>query len=221
MLHEYLAVADVGRAEHVLALGCGTGVEVRELIRRPDFHGKVTAIDISAELINRAKAFAAQEGRGERVEWLVDDAQSLNLTTASFDLVIAHTLVSHVPHPKKILQEATRVVRPGGTVIIFDGDYATLTFGPDSEMDERIITALITNPRVTRAMSQLLRDFGLELADSRGWVLTEIGRADFFLAALQSFFVLVPKTGVATPEEVEAFVASQREANEKNTFFAG
>ncbi|WP_394365055.1 class I SAM-dependent methyltransferase [Paraburkholderia kirstenboschensis] len=76
--------------------------------------------------MNRAKAFAAQEGRGERVEWLVGDAQSLNLTTASFDLVIAHTLVSHVPHPERVLQEATRVVRPGGTVIIFDGDYATL-----------------------------------------------------------------------------------------------
>jgi ubiquinone/menaquinone biosynthesis C-methylase UbiE len=151
----------------------------------------VTAIDISAELINRAKAFAAQEGRGEEVEWLVDDAQSLNLTTAFFDLVVAHTLVSHVPQPKRVLQEAARVVRPGGTVILFDGDYATLTFGPDREMDERIITALITNPRVMRTMPHLLRDVGLELADSRSWVVTEIGRADFFLAALQSFSVLL------------------------------
>ncbi|WP_268810955.1 methyltransferase domain-containing protein [Caballeronia choica] len=221
MLHEYLDLIDFGGAEQVLALGCGTGVEVREVVKRQNFHGKVTAIDISAELISRAKALAASEGLGERIEWLVEDAQNLNLTTGVFDVVIAHTLVSHVPQPKKVLEQAARVVRPGGTVVIFDGDYATLTFGPDREMDDRIITALIANPRVMRAMPQLLRDVGLELADSRGWALTEIGRADFFLAALQSFSILLPKTGVATPDEVQAFVASQREACEKNTFFAG
>jgi hypothetical protein len=51
-------------------------------------------------------------------------------------------------------------VRPGGTVVIFDGDYATMTFGTDREMDEKIITGVIANPRVMRGMPQLLREAG-------------------------------------------------------------
>ena len=152
---------------------------------------------------------------------MVGDAQELRLSDGVFDLVLAHTLVSHVPDPKRVVQEAARVVRPGGTVVIFDGDYATLTFGVDREMDEKIISANIANPRVMRAMPQLLREVGLKLVDSRGWMLTEIGRADFFLGSLQSYPVLLPKAGVATPEEVQAFVDRQLRASEDGTFFAG
>jgi hypothetical protein len=96
-----------------------------------------------------------------------------------------------------------------------------MTFGTDREMDEKIIAGVIANPRVMRGMPQLLHEVGLKLIDSRGWVLTEIGRADFFLGSLQSFLVLLPKAGVATPEEVQAFVGKQLRASEDGTFFAG
>jgi ubiquinone/menaquinone biosynthesis C-methylase UbiE len=221
MLHEYLDAIDLSTAQRILALGCGTGVEVRELLRKPNFGGRVTAIDISADLVERGKGLAEQEGLADRIEWLVGDAQELDLPDGVFDLVLAHTLVSHVPDPKRVVQQAARVVRPGGTVVIFDGDYATLTFGTDREMDEKIITAMIANPRVMRGMPRLLREAGLKLVDSRGWVLTEIGRADFFLGSLDSYPVLLPKAGVATPEEVQTFVARQLRSSEDGTFFAG
>jgi hypothetical protein len=123
--------------------------------------------------------------------------------------------------PKLVVRKAARVARPGGTVVIFDADYATMTSGVDREMDERIISGVIANPRVMRAMPRLLREVGLKLVDSRGWVLTEIGRADFFLASLQSYPVLLPKAGVASLEETQAFVARQLRASEEGTFFAG
>jgi SAM-dependent methyltransferase len=221
MLREYLDAIDLTGAQRVLALGCGTGAEVREVLRRSNFQGRVTAIDISADLVERGKGLAEQEGFAGRIEWLVGDAQELSLPDGFFDLVLAHTLVSHVPEPKRVVQQAARVVRSGGTVVIFDGDYATMTFGTDREMDEKIIAGNIANPRVMRGMPQLLREVGLKLIDSRGWMLTEIGRADFFLASLQSFLVLLPKAGVAPPEEVQAFVGKQLRASEDGTFFAG
>jgi ubiquinone/menaquinone biosynthesis C-methylase UbiE len=221
MLQEYLEAIDLAAAQSILALGCGTGVEVREVLRRPDFRGRVTAIDISTDLVDRGKGLAEQAGVAGRIEWLVGDAQELRLSDGAFDLVLAHTLVSHVPDPKRVVEQAARVVRPGGTIVIFDGDYATMTFGVDREMDERIISGIIANPRVMRVMPRLLREVGLKLVDSRGWVLTEIGRADFFLGSLQSFPVLLPKAGVATPEEVQAFVSRQLRASEDGTFFAG
>jgi ubiquinone/menaquinone biosynthesis C-methylase UbiE len=129
MLREYLEAIDVAATQSILVLGCGTGVEVREVLRRPDFRGRVTAIDISADLVERGKGLAEQDGFAARVEWLVGDAQELGLSDGAFDLVLAHTLVSHVPDPKRVVHEAARVVRPGGTVVVFDGDYATILSG--------------------------------------------------------------------------------------------
>lgn len=219
MLREYLDATDLAAAQRVLALGCGTGVEVRELLQRPGFGGMITAIDISADLVARGTDLAKQEGLAQRIEWKVGDAQQLPFADAVFDLVLAHTLVSHVPDPHRVIQQAARVLRPGGTVVIFDGDYATITFGTDRAMDEKIIAGVIANPRVMRGMPRLLREAGLRLVDSRGWVLSEIGRAEFFLGALQSFPVLLPRAGVATSEEIEAFVAQQLRSCEEGSFF--
>lgn len=226
MLHEYLNCLDLTGVQEALALGCGTGVEVRALACWPGFAGRVTALDISADLVAKGQTIARDEGLADRITWSVGDAQALEFSDGSFDLVLAHTLVSHVPRPDRVVAEAARIVRPGGTVVIFDGDYATLTFGTDDpqagrRMDEKIIAGIIANPRVMRGMPRLLRRVGLELVTSRAWVLTEIGRADFFLASLQSFRILLPKAGVATVQEIEAFVADQTKASEEGVFFAG
>lgn len=199
---------------------------MRALVGRPGFGGRVTALDISPDLVAKGWVLAANEGWAERVTWQVGDAQALDFSARTFDLVLAHTLVSHVPRPERIVAEAARVVRPGGSVVVFDGDYATFTFGIDDpevgrRMDEKIIAGVIANPRVMRGMPRLLRRVGLELTSSRSWVLTEIGRADFFLGSLQSFSVLLAKAGVATAAEVEAFVADQTKASEDGVFFGG
>src|SRR5262245_8963304 len=84
MLQEYLEAIDLAAAYSILVLGCGTGVEVREILRRPDFRGRVTAIDISADLVERGKGLAEQEGFAGRIEWLVGDAQELRLSDGAF-----------------------------------------------------------------------------------------------------------------------------------------
>jgi SAM-dependent methyltransferase len=214
MLREYLGAPDVASATDVPASGCGTGVEVREFLCEPAFRGRATALDLSATLVEAGRRIAEEKGLADRIEWVVGDAQATELPDAAFDLVIAHTLVSHVPEPDKVIKEAARVVRASGTVVVFDGDYATLTFGADATMDAKIISGLIANPRVLRSLPLIFRSAGLKLVDSRGWALTETGHADFFLAGLESFSVLLPKAGVASQEEVDAFVAEQLRASD-------
>jgi SAM-dependent methyltransferase len=226
MLHDYLDELDLAAARKVLALGAGTGVEVRELVHRPGFVGTVTALEISEHLVTAGRRSAEEEGVGDRIAWKVGDAQALDFAEASFDLVIAHTLVSHVDEPGRVLAEARRVLRPGGTLVVFDGDYATLTYGAEDPeqgraWDERIIRAMIANPRVMRALPRLFRRLGLELVGWRTYALKEIGRTDFFLASLRSYPVLLPKAGVATAEETQAFVDDQLRASEAGAFFAG
>jgi len=226
MLFEYLDLLDFSTQPEILFLGCGTGVEVRELLLRPDFSGNITALDISQALVERGQSAFAEEGIGSNVRWLVGDAQDIQLPDRSFDMVFAHTLISHVPSPETVVTEIARLLKRGGTVAIFDGDYATLTYGTDDpvygkEMDEKIIRGLIANPRIMRSMPRIFRHTGLKLKDSLGWVLTEIGNADFFLPSLDSLSALLPAAGVASSDEVEKFVKDQRKANEEGTFFGG
>lgn len=226
LLHVYLDEIDLAAARDALALGAGTGVEVRELARRPTFSGRVTALEISERLVEIGRRRAEEEGVADRIAWRVGDAQALDLPEASFDLVTAHTLISHVDDPVGVLEEARRVLRPGGTLVVFDGDYATLAFGTENAeegraWDERIVRTVVANPRVMRALPRILRRLGLELVVARAHAFNEIGRADFFLGSLQSFRVLLPKAGAATTEEVEAFVADQLRASEEGAFFAG
>ena len=125
----YLELIDLPPAAAVLDLGCGTGVVTRAIAARDGFAGTVTGVDQSPEFIAAARAARRRGGVGDRVEFVVGDVHALDLPAASFDAVVAHTLVSHVRDPLAVLAEAARVVRPGGSVAIFDGDYASLTFG--------------------------------------------------------------------------------------------
>jgi SAM-dependent methyltransferase len=168
----YLDVMDLPRTAAVVDLGCGTGVVARALAARAGFAGAVTGIDQSPEFLDAGRRLAARESVGERIEFVLGDAHQLDFPAASFDAAIAHTLVSHVHDPLTVLSEAARVVRPGGAVAIFDGDYASLTFGcADPALGQAIEPALqstiMSSPRVLRQLPRLLPQARLRLVTPR------------------------------------------------------
>jgi hypothetical protein len=107
-----------------------------------------------------------------------------------------------------------------------DGDYTTLTFAIEDpangrDMDARIIEAIMANRRILRAMRWLFRGLRLELVGHKGWTFFGAGTADVFEASLRSYPLLLPRAGVATAEEAEAFVAAQLKGSAEGTSFAG
>lgn len=224
MLQDYLDAMRIDTAKTVLDMGCGTGVAARAIARRRGFSGRITGIDLSASLAATAQRLSAEEGIGDRVEFRAGDTRTLDLAAGSFDAVVAHTLVSHVDNPSAVIGEAARVVRPGGMVGIFDGDYASLTFGhadpaKGRAYDEALIDAVVTSPRVMRQMPRLLRTAGLELVASFPYVVTEIGKADFWLSGIESFRRLIPKAGVMTEEEAGVWADALRRDSDEGVFF--
>ena len=146
----------------------------------PRVHRKVYGVDFSPYLIAVATRLAAEQALDRRIDFRVADTRSLDFPSGQFDAVIAHTLMSHVDDPLAAIKEAVRVLKPGGVIGIFDGDYASLTFGHPNPTqakanDEAIINAIVTNPRVMRDMPRLLRAAGLTLVKSFSYVLAEIG----------------------------------------------
>jgi SAM-dependent methyltransferase len=224
MLRDYLDAMQIDKANTVLDIGCGTGVAARAIARRPGFAGHVIGIDLSPALVRTAAQLAEREGMGSRIEFRWGDSRKLDLADGAFDAVVAHTLLSHIDDPLTVVKEAARLVRAGGTVGIFDGDYASLTFGhadpaKGKAYDDAIIRGVVTSPRVMRQMPRFLRIAGLEIVASFPYVLAEVGKADFWAPAIESFRRLVPKSGVMTEQEVDLWAESLRTDSEDGVFF--
>jgi ubiquinone/menaquinone biosynthesis C-methylase UbiE len=224
MLHDYLNAMNIDAMQRVLDLGCGTGVAARGLAQRPSFVGQVLGIDLSTYLIAAAHRLSEEAGIHDRLTFQVGDSRRLALPDQQFDAVIAHTLVSHVDDPLAVLKEAARLVKPGGWVGIFDGDYASLTFSHEDAAqgkayDEALQLAIITQPRVMRQMPRLLREAGLALVTSFSYILAEMGQADFWMPALESFRRLLPQSGVMTGEEANAWVDARLQESVEGIFF--
>jgi SAM-dependent methyltransferase len=221
----YLRLIDLPHAAAVLDLGCGTGVVARAIAADDAFAGTVTGVDQSPDFIAAAERLAAGEGVDDRIEFVVGDAHALELPAASFDAVVAHTLISHVRDPLAVLAHSARVIRPGGTVAIFDGDYASLTFGcSDPRLGEAVEAALqamiMSAPRVMRELPRLLPRAGLRLTATQAHVFAEAGSSRFFLNLAETYAPLAASAGLLSAADVEAWLAEQRRSAGDGTFFA-
>ncbi len=97
----------------VLEVGVGTGLALPHY----DAGKRITGIDLSAEMLARARSRVAAQ-RLETVECLHEmDAEATEFADATFDIAVAMFVASVVPHPRRLLAEMRRVVRPGGQVL--------------------------------------------------------------------------------------------------------
>jgi ubiquinone/menaquinone biosynthesis C-methylase UbiE len=220
----YLELIDLPPTAAVLDLGCGTGVVARALAARDGFAGTVTGIDQSARFIAAAEGLAARDGVAGDVQFAVGDAHALEFPAASFDAAIAHTLVSHVRDPLAVLSEAARVVRPGGFVAVFDGDYASLTFGCSDPglgeaVEPEVRATIMSSPRVMRELPRLLAQAGLRLIATQAHVYAEAGSSTFMLNLAETYAPLAASTGQSSAAQVDAWLADERRSAADGTFF--
>jgi phosphatidylethanolamine/phosphatidyl-N-methylethanolamine N-methyltransferase len=97
----------------VLEVGVGTGLALPRYRR----DARVTGIDLSADMLARARDRVAAEGL-THVEALLElDAEQTGFADASFDIAAAMFVASVVPHPDRLLAELKRVVKPGGHIL--------------------------------------------------------------------------------------------------------
>lgn len=209
----------------VLEVGCGTGAMSRFLVRRDDFRGTAVGVDHSPAFVEAGTRFAADEGLADHVRFRVGDAHRLDFPDASFDAVFAHTLVSHAADPRAVLSEMARVVRPGGTVAIFDGDYASMTYAhPDhglgARMDAALVAASFNNPRIMRDLPRLLPALGLRMRRAWGDAVTEIGQGSYFRSFAETYAPYIVRSGAFGQDAVDAWLETQRAAMRDGTFFA-
>jgi ubiquinone/menaquinone biosynthesis C-methylase UbiE len=220
----YFSRLALSQARRVLALGCGTGVEARALGRLTGPGTAIVGVDHSPVLIETARRLTADEGLSDSITYEVGDAHRTRFGDDEFDIVTLHTLISHVEDPRQVLREVRRIVRPGGTIAVFDGDYASLTFAhPDHALartvEERLMQLIVANPRIMRDLPRLAREAGLEIVEAEGALYADIGGGSFWVGAAGSYGTLLARSGLLPPAVIDNWRAFQLRAAADNTFF--
>jgi hypothetical protein len=121
-------------------------------------------------------------------------------------------------------ERSRRLVRPGGTVAVFDGDYASLTFAyPDHALartvEQKLLELIVANPRVMRDLPRLLREAGLELVERHATLYANIGSRGFWVSAAEFYSVLLGRSGLLSQALVDDWRAFQVQSVADNTFF--
>ncbi len=100
--------------DRILEVGVGTGLSL------PLYpaHAQVTGIDISPEMLARARARCERAGLAQVVALEQMDAEHMRFPDNSFDKVVAMYVASVVPHPARLVEEMRRVCRPGGELYV-------------------------------------------------------------------------------------------------------
>ncbi|MDN5860771.1 MAG: methyltransferase domain-containing protein, partial [Pseudonocardia sp.] len=114
-----VAVAEIRRGDTVLDLGSGGGLDVLLSARRVGPDGYVYGIDASPDMIDLARAHAAEAG-ADNVEFRLGYLEDLPLPDASVDVVISNCVLTLSTDKARALAEAARVLRPGGRFGVTD-----------------------------------------------------------------------------------------------------
>lgn len=120
-------ITRVGRRNAVTAVNALPGREVLEVgvgtgLALPDYSPtkRITGIDLSAEMLEVARRRVRDRNLTHVAGLHEMDAEATGFPTASFDIAVAMYVASVVPHPRALLSELTRLVRPGGHILFIN-----------------------------------------------------------------------------------------------------
>jgi SAM-dependent methyltransferase len=126
----------------VLEAGCGIGAQTLTLAQRSP-GARFTSIDISAESVAEAKRRAEAAGLGN-VQFQQADLFDLHFAPESFDHVFVCFVLEHLSRPVEALAILRRVLKPGGTITVIEGDHGLTCFHPDSAAARTAIQCQVT-----------------------------------------------------------------------------
>jgi len=118
----------------VVDFGCGIGAVTRMIGDMIGPSGSVTGVDASAAQLEQARNISGCQGY-TNVSFVQADACNTGLPRNSFDLVYCRFLLLHLPDPASCLREMRDVLRPGGLLLVEDGDLASAGSVPPTALD--------------------------------------------------------------------------------------
>jgi arsenite methyltransferase len=194
--------------DRILDVGCGPGFYVAELLEQVGPEGSVVGVDASAPML----AVAAKRSEGHaNASFLEGDVTALPVADADFDRVLSVQVLEYVADIPAALAELRRVLRPGGTVLLWDVDWATVSWhSEDPDRMERVLKGWdkhLTDPWLPRTLAARMREAGFEDVQLQGHAFaTDDVTEETYAGAMVPLLA-----GYVGTDEAQEWAAEQRE----------
>lgn len=224
----------------VLEAGCGVGAQTVTLAQRSP-GARFTSVDVSADSVAEAKRTTDAAGL-TNVQFQQADIFALPFAPESFDHVFVCFALEHLSRPVEALAILNRLLRPGGTMTVIEGDHGSTYFHPDSSAAHMAIQCQVElqrlgggNALIGRQLYPLMVEAGLEAVHvSPRMVYVDSSRPDLvdgftrktFTAMIEGVRKSAIEAGITDPEAFDAGVRDLHRTAEADgvfcyTFFKG
>jgi SAM-dependent methyltransferase len=217
----------------VLEAGCGVGAQTTTLAERSP-EARFVSVDIAPDSLRAARA-RVQGATFRNVAFGRADLFALPFPPSSFDHVFVCFVLEHVAEPERVLAGLQRVLKPGGTLTVIEGDHGSAYFYPESSFARRAIQCLVDlqaqaggNALIGRALYPLLVRAGFaEVRVSPRMVYVDASRPELVTGFTKNTFTAMVEgvreralaSGAVAPEEWEQGIADlYRTAEADGTF---
>jgi arsenite methyltransferase len=206
--------------EHILDVGCGPGFFLLDVLQSVGSRGAVTGIDSSNPML--AVARSRCEGH-PNASFHEGDATALPVGDDAFDAALTVQVLEYVDDVPLALSELYRVVKPGGRVVVWDTDWATVSWhSSDADRMQRVLAAWdghLAHPSLPRVLAAQLR--------AAGWRDVEVAAHPFTNTELTPDAISASLIGLITDfvssrlgtEVTDAWAADLRELGERGEYF--
>jgi ubiquinone/menaquinone biosynthesis C-methylase UbiE len=208
--------------DRVLDVGCGPGFYCLEILDEVGPSGSVVGVDSSGAMLGLAGRRCAEY---PNVEFRESDATSLPVDDADFDTALCVQVLEYVEDATAGLAEMYRALRPGGRVVVWDIDWATVSIhSEDDELTRRVLEAWdehLVHRSLPRTLATRLRQAGF--VDVRGeahpFATVEHDPDTYGVAIVPFVARFVEGRDGLTTEEVERWLAGQQALGERDEFY--
>ncbi len=215
-------LAGLRPGDHAVELGCGTGSLLADLAAAVGDSGAVLGLEPQPYLADRARARLAGS---PAVTVHVGSAQTLPLTAASVDAVVAQTVLIHLA-PATLddaLCEARRVLKPGGRLVSADLDAGTRVIDHPDRVTTRAITTYncdyqFADGWLARRLPRLLRSAGFSVESVEIHPHLAAGPEGYMFAGAVRLAQAAMTSGAITKEAGERWIGQLRELAEAGSF---
>jgi arsenite methyltransferase len=208
--------------ERILDAGCGPGFYCAELAKEVGPSGSVVGVDASPPMLALA---AGRLSEHENVELLEGDALALPVEDGTFDAALCVQVLEYVADATAGVAELYRALRPGGRVLVWDVDWATVSVHSENqELTERVLVAWdehLAHPSLPRTLASRLRAVGFEDVEmhAHAFATIEFDPERYGVALTPVIVPFVAGRNGLTADKAEEWAAEQRELGERGEYY--
>jgi len=208
--------------ERILDVGCGPGFYAVELLQQVGPEGSVVGIDRSPQML--AVAVRRCEGH-DNASFHEADATSLPVDDEGFDAALCVQVLEYVPDATAALAEVHRALRPGGRLVVWDVDWATVSLrSSDPGRTTRVLDAFdrhLAHPSLPQTLTARLRSVGFEDIGVQGhaFATNEFIPDAYGGSVVPLIEQFAAKQEGITEDEATAWLADQRDLGRRREFF--